>query len=160
MTVSVTVTEDLAPTFVLNCLSAGVASIVDKKLAMQHEKNGDFGHDWLKTHSAGSGPYSLKAWKANESVAMDAFPGARHTAVQMKRVIIRHVPEASAQRLQLEKGDIDVARNLTPDQLKAWKAVVAPLQKQWAEAVTKAGGNPDEIYKELQDSIAKNGAGM
>ena len=48
---------------------------------------------------------------------------------------------------------------LTPDQLKAWKAVVEPLKKQWAEAVTKAGGNPDEIYKELQDSIAKNGAG-
>ena len=40
---------------------------------------------------AASGPYSLKAWKANESVAMDAFPGARHAAVQMKRVIIRHV---------------------------------------------------------------------
>jgi hypothetical protein len=49
---------------------------------------------------------------------------------------------------------------LTPDQLKAWKAVVAPLQKQWAEAVTKAGGNPDEIYKELEASIAKYGAGL
>jgi TRAP-type C4-dicarboxylate transport system substrate-binding protein len=48
---------------------------------------------------------------------------------------------------------------LTPEQLKAWKAVVAPLQKQWAESVTKAGGNPDVIYKELQDAIAKNDAG-
>jgi hypothetical protein len=37
---------------------------------------------------------------------------------------------------------------------------VAPLQKQWAEAVAKAGGNPDEIFKELQDNIAKNGAGI
>lgn len=49
---------------------------------------------------------------------------------------------------------------LTPDQLAAWKAVAVPLQKQWAEAVTKAGGNPDQIYKELQDSIAKHGAGL
>jgi TRAP-type C4-dicarboxylate transport system substrate-binding protein len=49
---------------------------------------------------------------------------------------------------------------LTPDQLKQWKAVSAPLQKQWADAVTKAGGNPDQIYKELQDSIAKYGAGL
>src|SRR5258708_9260025 len=49
---------------------------------------------------------------------------------------------------------------LTPDQLNAWKAVVAPLKKQWAEAVTKAGGNPDEIYKELEASIAKYGAGL
>jgi hypothetical protein len=38
--------------------------------------------------------------------------------------------------------------------------VAAPLQKQWADAVTKAGGNADQIYKELQDSIAKNGAGL
>ena len=33
--------------------------------------------------------------------------------------------------------------------------MAAPLQKQWADAVTKAGGNPDAIYKELQASIAK-----
>src|SRR5215470_17275071 len=51
---------NLTPAFVLTCLSAGVASIVNKKLAMQHEKNGDFGHEWLKTNSAGSGPFILK----------------------------------------------------------------------------------------------------
>jgi hypothetical protein len=39
-------------------------------------------------------------------------------------------------------------------------AVVAPLKKQWADAVTKAGGNPDEIYKELEAETAKNGAGL
>src|SRR5215831_9274412 len=32
-TVSLTITENLAPTFVLNCLTAGVGSIVDKKTA-------------------------------------------------------------------------------------------------------------------------------
>ena len=37
----------------------------------------------------------------------------------MKRVVVRHVPEPAAQRLLLEKGDIDIARNLTPDQIKA-----------------------------------------
>jgi TRAP-type C4-dicarboxylate transport system substrate-binding protein len=49
---------------------------------------------------------------------------------------------------------------LTPDQLKTWQGVVAPLHKQWADAVTKAGGNPDAIYKELEASIAKYGAGI
>jgi TRAP-type C4-dicarboxylate transport system substrate-binding protein len=49
---------------------------------------------------------------------------------------------------------------LTPDQLKAWKAVSAPLQKQWAEAVTKAAAIRTRSYKELQDLIAKNGAGI
>jgi len=49
---------------------------------------------------------------------------------------------------------------ITADQLKAWRDVAVPLQKQWADAVTKAGGKPDQIYKELQDSIAKYGAGI
>ena len=49
---------------------------------------------------------------------------------------------------------------LTPDQLKAWQAAVAPLQKAWAEAVRKGGGDPDAIYKDFEASIAKNGAGF
>jgi TRAP-type C4-dicarboxylate transport system substrate-binding protein len=49
---------------------------------------------------------------------------------------------------------------LTPDQLKAWQASVAPLQKAWSDAVTKGGGNPDEISKDLQAAIAKYSAGM
>jgi TRAP-type C4-dicarboxylate transport system substrate-binding protein len=49
---------------------------------------------------------------------------------------------------------------LTPDQVKAWKTATAPLQKQWADAVTKGGGNADALYKEFQDSLAKNSAGF
>ena len=37
----------------------------------------------------------------------------------MKRVVVRHVPEPATQRLLLEKGDIDIARSLTTDQLTA-----------------------------------------
>ena len=35
------------------------------------------------------------------------------------RVILRHVPEPSAQRLLLERGDVDIARDLTPDLIVA-----------------------------------------
>ncbi len=65
-TVELRITEDLAPSFVLNTLSAGVGSVVDKELVLQHEKDGDLGHEWLKTHSAGSGAFQLKSWKASE----------------------------------------------------------------------------------------------
>lgn len=116
--VSVTITEDFSPGLVLNALSAGVASVVDKKLVLEHEKDGDLGYGWLKSNSAGSGAFSLKSWKANETVVLDANPGYRHGKPGMDRVIVRHVPEPSAQRLLLEKGDIDMARNLTPDQIK------------------------------------------
>ncbi len=115
---SVTITEDFSPALVLNALSAGVASVVDKKLVMEHEQDGDLGYEWLKTNSAGSGAFALQTWKANELVSMTANENYRHGAPGMKRVIVRHVAEPSAQRLLIEKGDVDMARNLTPDQIK------------------------------------------
>ncbi len=114
----ITITAPFSPGLVLNALSAGIGSVVDKKLVQEHEKDGDMGYAWLKSHSAGGGPFRLKAWKANELVSLEAFEGYRHGAPKMRRVIIRHVAEPAGQRLLLEKGDVDMARNLTPDQIK------------------------------------------
>ena len=33
---------------------------------MAHQVNGDLGNDWLKTHSAGSGPFTYQ-WRRNGS---------------------------------------------------------------------------------------------
>ena len=118
MTVSLTTTTGLSPGLVLNALQAGVGSVVDKKLVMANEKDGDLGYEWLKNHSAGSGAFSLKTWKANELVTLEANPSYRHGAPGMKRVIMRHVSEPSAQRLLVEKGDADIVRDLQPDQIK------------------------------------------
>jgi peptide/nickel transport system substrate-binding protein len=116
-TVELKVPEKLAPTLVLNCLSAGVGSVVDKQVALAHEANGDLGHEWLKTNSAASGPFVLKSWKPNESVILEATSTSRYGKPGVERVIIRHVPEPGAQRLLIEKGDADIARNLSADQI-------------------------------------------
>ena len=113
----ITITEDLSPELVLNALSAGIASVVDSKVVQEHEKDGDMGYEWLKSNSAGSGPFVLDSWKANELISMSANPNFRAGAPTMERVIIRHVAEPSAQRLMVEKGDVDLARDLTPDQI-------------------------------------------
>jgi peptide/nickel transport system substrate-binding protein len=116
MTVQLKIPENLAPTLVLNCLAAGVGSVVDQKVAMEHEVDGDLGYGWLKTNSAGSGPFSLRSWKPNESVTLEA-QNSRYGTPAMERVIIRHVSEPGTQRLLLEKGDADIARNLNADQI-------------------------------------------
>lgn len=118
-TFSVTITEDFAPSLVLSLLGSVVGSVVDSKVAKEHEVAGDLGNGWLKTNSAGSGAYALKAWKANDSVSMEANPNYRGGAAVLKRVVIRHITEPSAQRLLLEKGDADIARDLQPDQIAA-----------------------------------------
>ena len=52
----------VAPTFFYYCLTANVAAIVDSKLVQQHVKGDDFGNEWLKSASAGSGPYNLRSF--------------------------------------------------------------------------------------------------
>src|SRR3546814_20112538 len=37
----------------------------------------------------------------------------------MKRGFVRHISESASQRLLLEKGDVDVARNLSPEDIAA-----------------------------------------
>ncbi|WP_332698641.1 ABC transporter substrate-binding protein [Bosea sp. (in: a-proteobacteria)] len=121
LTVVVTVSKPFAPTFFLNCLTSGVASIVDAKLVKANEKDGDWGNGWLKLNSAGSGAYKVRAYRPNEQYALEANESWYRGAPKTKRIIVRHVAEPASQRLLLEKGDIDIARNLSKDQLAAVK---------------------------------------
>jgi len=116
-TVSITTDKRFATSFVLNSLTATIGGILDMKEVMKHEVNGDMGNAWLKTHTAGSGAYTLVSWKPNESVTLQANPNFYKGEPAMKRVIVRHVQESSTQRLLLERGDIDVARNLNPEDI-------------------------------------------
>ena len=117
-TLEIKIVNDYAPTLVLNLMATVAASVVEKKVALANEKEGDLGNGWLKTRSATSGAYKLISWKANESVTLEANPGYRLHA-KSKRVIVRHVPEPATQLLMVEKGDIDMAWSLQSDQLKS-----------------------------------------
>ena len=107
-----------ATSFVLYCLSANVGSVVDMKTVMANQANGDLGNAWLKTHTAGAGPYKLTEWAASDHVIIDANPNAAEKGL-MRRIVMRHVADPSAQLLLLQKGDVDIARELGSDQLKS-----------------------------------------
>ncbi|RBB37848.1 ABC transporter substrate-binding protein [Burkholderia reimsis] len=128
LTVSVTTDQKYAPTFVLNVLGSWPASVLDRKLLLSHQQGSDFGNAWLKTNEAGSGAYKLVKWTAGDSVVLQRFDGYR-LPLAMKRIVLRHVPEAASQRLLLENGDVDAARDLSPDDLasvvKSGKAKVS-----------------------------------
>ncbi len=64
-----------AESFLLYCLSAPVGSIVQKKAALANQQDGDFGYAWIKQHSAGSGPFTLRSWKASESIILEKIYG-------------------------------------------------------------------------------------
>ena len=119
LTLELTTEKVFAPTFVLNCLTANVAGVVDKKLAMSKEAGGDMGYGWLKTNYAGSGPLKIREWRANEVVALERNDNYWGTKSLLARVIYRHLKEPATQRLLLEKGDVDIARNLGAQDLAA-----------------------------------------
>jgi peptide/nickel transport system substrate-binding protein len=108
---------DFSPNFVLNVLAARPASVVDEATVMQNEKDDDLGNNWLNANSAGTGPFKLRTYRPAEILAMDANPDYFNGAPNIKSVIIRHVAEATTQQLLLESGDVDMAKNLTPDQI-------------------------------------------
>jgi peptide/nickel transport system substrate-binding protein len=60
-TLEIKIDHAVAPTFFLNTLTAGVASIVDAKQVQAHDVGGDLGNAWLKDHSAGTGPMPCSA---------------------------------------------------------------------------------------------------
>jgi peptide/nickel transport system substrate-binding protein len=134
----------VAPSFFLFCLSANVGSVVEKATVMAHEQNGDLGSTWLKTNSAGAGPYQLTSWSASDHVILDVNPHSG-IPVHMKKIIIRHVSDPSAQLLLLEKGDADIARNLTPDQLRE-------VAKNEAYHIT-ASGQGNSMYIAMNENV-------
>lgn len=110
---------DFSSNFVLNVMAARPASVVDMQEVMSHEQDGDMGNAWLNENAAGSGPFSLQAYRPNELVRMAANEDYFKEGPKLSGVILQHVPEAATQQLLLEQGDVDMARNLTPDQIES-----------------------------------------
>jgi peptide/nickel transport system substrate-binding protein len=126
-TVQVTLDKKYAGGIFFACLAAGVASIVDSQVVKQHVQktdkypDGDMGLTWLTRNSAGSGPFILRKWEKGDRVILDANPNHFKHPPKVKRVVIKEINEATSRRLQVEKGDIDLAWEMYPDQIKELK---------------------------------------
>lgn len=115
-TVRFTLPEAFAP-FLYTLANSG-AGIVNPKV-MEQEKDGDLGQGWLSANTAGSGAYQLATWEKGQSIKMVPNPNYAGDAPALKSVEVRIIPDASARRLALEAGDIDIAESLPVDQTEA-----------------------------------------
>ena len=106
---------------ILASLASSGCSIVDRELALSKEQDGDMGRNFMQASDAGSGPFSLRNFRPNDVLMADANPDYWNGAPAMRRVIMRHMPESSVQRLQLEAGDVDVATRLSSTDLAGFE---------------------------------------
>jgi len=99
-------------------LATNYASIVDPKV-MDHQQNGDMGQAYLANHTMGSGAYQLESHVKGQSLTLGLNPQYDGPKPAITKAVFEVVSDPSAQRLQLEKGDVDVAEGITVDQLKS-----------------------------------------
>lgn len=119
-TVEIVFPKPTDPQIILMTLAmAGTGSVIDSKLALEHEKDGDLAAGWLAANVAGSGAFTLQVWRPNDMAVLARNDNYWDDAPAMKRIIMRHIPESQSQRLQLVKGDLDIAYSLGAADLKA-----------------------------------------
>ncbi len=115
-TVMINLPKTASPQGFLAILTFTVGSVVDSKVVKAHVTGTDFGSGWLLDHSAGSGPYVIDHWTKEAEVLIKANANAA-TKPATSAVLIKHVPEATNQLAALQRGDADIARNLSPEQI-------------------------------------------
>jgi peptide/nickel transport system substrate-binding protein len=80
------------------------------------------GQNYLANHTMGSGPYQLESWKKGDSIKLSLNPNSK-VKPAFKSVVFKIVGDSSVQRLQLEKGEIDIAEGIPVDQIKDVKSI-------------------------------------
>jgi peptide/nickel transport system substrate-binding protein len=136
-------------------------AIVDSKLVKQ--QGGTDGPDAAKTdkatafldaNAAGTGPYILKEWTRNTRIVLSRNPNYWGPTPYFQEVILDGVKDAQTQKLQLQKGDAQLAFGLTSDQIASLRAdhnvkvVLGPTQDYLylamnvSAAVSKPFSNP------------------
>ncbi|WP_455479068.1 ABC transporter substrate-binding protein [Bartonella sp. B23] len=100
-----------------NISTSRTAALLDRETIMKHEQDGDMGNRYLASHAACVGPYQLSSWRPGEAILLRASSNYWGKTPKLKKILIRHVAEPGTQRLLLQKHDIDVARDLMPEDL-------------------------------------------
>lgn len=93
--------------------------VLDSEEIKQHDVGGDLGNKWMQQRTLCVGPFFLVTWKQNEVLVFERDDQYYGKKPPLKRFLIRHASESGAQRLLVEKGDVDVAMNLNETDTQA-----------------------------------------
>jgi len=110
--------------------------------------------DYLKTHSAGTGPYEISEFVLGQRYVLTRNPNYWGAKPYYDKVQISIVPDPAAQILQLEGGDLDVvsgqpvATMQTFEGRKGFQIVKLPvLQKAWLHVNTGRAPTDDPAVR-------------
>lgn len=110
------ITFDAANKLSLPDLTVPVPNILNATLAKKHATADDpWAAKWTATNDAGGGPWKVATWKPGSEIVFDRFDAWKSgPAPKIKRVIYREIASAGTRRALLEKGDVDISKELPP----------------------------------------------
>jgi peptide/nickel transport system substrate-binding protein len=119
------------PRFDLLLASQYGTGVVDPNVEKQGKNHG---HEYLSSHSAGTGAYMVESVQPNDQVTLVRNPNywRRWGGAHFEKVIIKQVEEDASRRQGIQAGDFDIAYPGTPqdtDALRSADGIVVGDQK-------------------------------
>ncbi len=96
--------------------------IISPKAVADNTVDNDLAKTYMQDHMVGTGPYKFVEWVHGDHITLernkDYWGGwPEKDGKPIDRVVIKFITEPATQRLQLEKGDLDIAMNISVDDL-------------------------------------------
>jgi peptide/nickel transport system substrate-binding protein len=153
MTVDIAMKNPAEP--LLIDLTAPSFAIYSRKMALAQGAVAEPGADqadkatnWLNSNSAGTGPYYMVRWERNSGVELRRNPNWWGGSAAFERIVIRQLADGGEQLLSVRKGDIDIAMNLSAEQLDSLAGNV--------DVKVIQGGSTDTLYFMMTSDAALN----
>jgi peptide/nickel transport system substrate-binding protein len=123
---TVVLTLSQADPAILAKLASAPFSIVSEAIvtanggsAAEDAADADTAESFLNSTSAGTGPYILESWEQGVSTVLVRNDNYWGDAPFFDRIIFQNIPEAASQSAALQAGDIDIAADITADQVQS-----------------------------------------
>jgi peptide/nickel transport system substrate-binding protein len=114
--------------FLLNLVESNVV-IYDSKVLKEHGGNDnpnanktDTAESYLNHNSVGSGPYQIEQYVPEQKLVLDLNPHYWRKEPYFKSVVFQNVSSSQAQIAALQRGDIDMTRELSPTDIASIKS--------------------------------------
>lgn len=105
----------------------------------------------------GCGPYKLTEWKKGESITYEAREDYYGGEPAIKKIVFKVMPDASAQELAFQKGEISMIRLSTADQLEKYSSdenyTVFNMPEERVNFLTVNASSTKIVSKEMKQAI-------
>ncbi len=126
---TVVITLSQADPAILAKLASAPFSVVSEAIvtanggtAAEDAAETDAAEAFLNSTSAGTGPYVLESWEQSVTTVLVRNENYWGEAPFFDRIIFQNIPEAASQAAALQVGDIDIAADITADQIESLTA--------------------------------------